>query len=233
MHDEEVKKQAEEFAKANKKLIAKELTDISKYPPDATPISIFMAGSPGAGKTEYSKNFLSDLNVIRIDGDELRSCIPGYTGKNSYLFQGAISIIVDKIHDLVLENNQTFLLDGTLSKYEKASHNIQRSLNKNRKVYIFYIYQDPNVAWEFTKEREIVEGRNIPKDVFIEQFLETQNTINRIRKEFGSNVNILLVKKNFKNDNVEESGRVEPNVLDIADYIGVRYSKDGLEKILC
>lgn len=233
MHDDEIKKQAEEFAKANKKRIAKTHTDISKYPADSTPISMFMAGSPGAGKTEYSKNFLRDLNVVRIDGDELRSYIPGYTGKNSYLFQASISIIVEKIHDLVLENNQTFLLDGTFSKYEKAYQNIQRSLNKNRKVYIFYIYQDPEIAWEFTKKREIVEGRNIPKNAFIQQFLETQSTIDRIRKEFGSKIQVLLVKKNFKNDTIEKSGRIEPDVLDIADYIGVRYSKDELEKILC
>jgi predicted ABC-type ATPase len=233
MNNEDIKKQAEEFAKINKKRIAKDLTNISKYPADINPISIFMAGSPGAGKTEYSKNFLLGFNVVRIDGDELRSYLPGYTGKNSYLFQGAISIIVEKIHDLVLENNQTFLLDGTLSKYEKAHHNINRSLNKNRKVYIFYLYQDHKIAWEFTKQREVVEGRNIPKDVFIEQFLETQNTLDRIRKEFGSKIVVFLLKNNFKNDQVEKSIHVDEVGLDIADYIGIRYSKDELEKLLC
>ena len=50
-----------------------------------------MAGSSGAGKTESSKNLIKkfskdDHQIIRIDPDELRIKIPGYTGSNSYLF---------------------------------------------------------------------------------------------------------------------------------------------------
>ncbi len=178
MDAETIKKHAEEFARANKKRLAKELTSISQYSPDEVPFSVFMAGSPGAGKTEYSKNLIDSLErnqkhkVIRIDGDELRQYLPGYSGSNSYLFQGAISIMVDKIHDMAIDNKQTFLLDGTLSKYEKAADNIRRSLNKDRQVRIFFVYQKPDVAWNFTAARETAEGRNIPKDAFIEGFLE-------------------------------------------------------------
>ena len=142
-----LKQQAEEFARTHKKRLAKELTDISKFSPDATPVSVFMAGSLGAGKTEFSKRLIDSLEenkkhrVIRIDGDELRRLFPGYTGTNSYIFQSAVSIIVDKIHDMALENKQTFLLDGTLSKYDKAAENITRSLSKNRPVLIFYVYK--------------------------------------------------------------------------------------------
>ena len=89
MDNETLKKNAEEFARSNKKRIAKEITDTSKYVADDIPVSAFMAGSPGAGKTEYSQNLISILEknkkhkVIRIDGDDLRSYLPGYTGKNS------------------------------------------------------------------------------------------------------------------------------------------------------
>jgi adenylylsulfate kinase-like enzyme len=239
MDDETIKKQAEEFARSNKKRLAKELTDTSKYAPDEVPFSVFMAGSPGAGKTEYSKNLIDSLErnqkhkVIRIDGDELRQYLPGYSGNNSYLFQGAISIIVDKIHDMAIDNGQTFLLDGTLSKYNKAEDNINRSLNKSREIRIFYVYQKPEVAWKFTVARETAEGRNIPKDVFVESFLESRQTIDRIRKNFNEKVVIFLVKKNFETHVVEDIIEIKPGGPTIEHYLGVGYTKDDLEKLLC
>ena len=144
MTEEEIKTQAIQFAKRNKVRIAKEFTDSAKYAPDAIPISMFMAGSPGAGKTEFSKSLIKILEadeehrVIRIDGDEVRPMIPGYTGNNSRLFQGAISLIVEKMHDFVLHNRQSFILDSTFAQYEKAADNVRRSLKKDRFVFIFY-----------------------------------------------------------------------------------------------
>jgi len=235
---EKIKLAAEEFARANKKRIAKELTDKTKYAPDELPFSVFMAGSPGAGKTEYSKNLIESLEknqnhkVIRIDGDDLRQYLPGYSGNNSYLFQGAISIIVDKIHDMAIDNKQTFLLDGTLSKYDRAASNIIRSLDKDRQVRIFYVYQRPEVAWKFTVARETAEGRNIPKDAFIERFLDSRRTIDRIRKDFDERVVIFLVKKNFETHAVEDIVEIKADGPQIEHYVGVGYTKDDLEKLL-
>ncbi|MEK9131411.1 MAG: zeta toxin family protein [Patescibacteria group bacterium] len=238
MNDELIRRQAVEFAKSNRRRLAKELTDTSKYVPDEIPISVFMAGSPGAGKTEYSKNFIEILEkdnqrkVIRIDSDELRRHIPGYRGNNSYLFQGAVSILVEKIQDMALENEQTFLFDGTLSKYDKAVANINRSLDKFRRVFILYVYQQPEVAWRFTVARESVEGRHIPKDAFIEQFIGARETVERIRKEFDSRVVIFLVKKNFETHEVEEVIEIKPNDYPVDYYLKVSYTKDDLEGLL-
>ena len=236
--EEGLRREAEEFARNNKKRLAKELTDPSKYSPEQNPVSVFMAGSPGAGKTEHSKNLIEMLErnkrrkVIRIDADELRSLIPGYNGKNSSLFQGAISIIVDRIHDIALKQGQTFLLDGTFSKYGRAKNNIKRSLEKERPVFIFYVYQRPEVAWKFTQAREVQEGRNIPKEKFITQFLGARETVNRIRKEFGDEVVIFLVEKNFETHQVEAVNTIEPTGPQIDDYLKERYTIDKLEKLL-
>jgi UDP-N-acetylglucosamine kinase len=69
-----------------------------------------MAGLPGAGKTESSKELLAELEskepkarILRIDPDDLRCEFPSYTGRNSYLFQGAISIVVGRILDLACQ----------------------------------------------------------------------------------------------------------------------------------
>ena len=94
----EIETQAIIFAKANRTRIARELTDLGKYPADQQPVSIFMCGSPGAGKTEASKAFIEvfdETGIIRLDPDELRVYFQEYTGKNSYLFQKAVSFIVE------------------------------------------------------------------------------------------------------------------------------------------
>ena len=100
-----------------------------------------MAGSPGAGKTEASKALIADLQpegseILRIDPDDLREEFEDYTGANSYLFQRAVSILVEKLHDFALKQKQSFLLDGTLSNHEIAEKNIGRSLDKKRFVQI-------------------------------------------------------------------------------------------------
>lgn len=226
------------FAKKNRKRIAKELTDTNKYRPDELPVSVFMAGSPGAGKTEFSKNIISileknnDHKIIRIDGDGIRALLPGYTGDNSYLFQGAVSLIVEKIHDCVLSQKQSFVLDGTFSKYEKAADNIRRSLHKGRRVYIFYVYQNPETAWRFTEKREQAEGRNIPKESFIEQFFGAKDTVQRIQNEFGLDATIFLVKKDFEKNTVDNIVEIKPNGPLIDEYIKEIYTRDILLKIL-
>ena len=237
MTDEEIRIQAIKFVKWNKIHIAKELTDPTKYASDAGPISVFMAGSPGAGKTEFSKSLIGILEkdqerrVVRIDGDEVRPLIPGYTGNNSHLFQGAISLVVEKMYDLVLHNKQSVVLDGTFSNHVKAVDNIKRSLERSRAVFIFYIYQKPDVAWKFTQAREEAEGRNIPKAAFIDQFLGARETVNRIAGELGDNVVIFFVKKDFEKNTVENIVKINP-IKQVDDYIQERYTKDDLEKCL-
>jgi len=238
MNEEEIKNKAEQFSRDNRQRIAKDFADKNKYLPEHSPVSVFMSGSPGAGKTEFSKRILELLqednkhNVVRIDADELRILIPGYTGKNSYLFQTAVSLIVERIHDAVLDNKQSFLLDGTFSKYEKASDNIKRSLIKGRQVVIFYVYQAPEVAWKFTKAREAAEGRNIPKDAFIDQFIGSRETLQRIRQDFKEGVSIFIVKKNFETHQVEDITEFMPGGEQIDESIGKRYTKEELDRIL-
>lgn len=238
MDEEILQSNAIAFAKKERKHIAKELTDPSKFRPEETPISVFMAGSPGAGKTEFSKNIISileqkeDRHVVRIDGDDIRKLLPGYTGSNSYLFQGAISLIVEKIHDCALSQGQTFVLDGTFSNFEKAVDNINRFLKRGRPVFIFYVYQNPKTAWYFTQKREEAEGRNIPKDAFIDQFFGARETVNQIRANYDEEVTIFLVKKDFEKNSVDEIVGIKPGVVTIDEHTKNRYTKSDLGKIL-
>ena len=117
----DIKNAALAFARANKLKIADSLTDTEMLPPNEMPVSVFMAGSPGAGKTEFSKRLVESFGkrrpkVIRIDGDELRAYFPPYKGNNSKLFQGGISILVDKIHDLALKKIRALSWMGLFHK---------------------------------------------------------------------------------------------------------------------
>ena len=237
--ENEIKVRAEEFARSHKKEIVKKLTDLSKFGPEERPISVFMAGSPGAGKTEYSKRLIELLEsdkrrkVIRIDSDELRDLLPGYNGNNSYLFQGAVTILSNGIHDAVLSQKQTFLLDGTFSKYEKAYENVSRSLTKGRTVFVFYVYQEPEVAWRSTQAREIVEGRNIPKSAFIRQFIGARDTVIKIRGDFDdTQVVVFLVKKNFQTQAVESVQQLQQKDASIDRSLGKLYTESDLEELL-
>lgn len=236
--DDEIKNAAVEFARKNRKQIVRQATDRDTYQSDDPPISVFMAGSPGAGKTEYSKNLLKILEkgithkVLRIDTDDLRVLLPGYTGSNSYLFQVAVTLIAEKIHDAALKQKQSFVFDGTFSKYDKAALNIQRSLDHGRPVQIFYVYQKPEVAWRFTQQREQAEGRNIPKEVFIEQFLGARQTVARIHSIFGSAISITLVQKDFEQDTVEKAVQIGAKNDPIDSYIKETYTIDELNGLL-
>lgn len=232
LSDEEkrIRDEALAFAKANRREIARRLTDPNVYPKEEHPVSVFMAGSPGAGKTEASIELLARFGspVIRIDPDELRSHCPAYRGQNAYLFQGAVSILVEKIHDQALEQSQSFLLDGTLANYDRAKRNIERSLGRRRTVQILYVYQEPRLAWEFVQAREAAEGRRIPTDHFIDQYFAARDVVNRLKAEFGKAVAVDLLLKN--NDN---SRRLYQAGIDRIDtHIPERYTRSDVEQML-
>jgi UDP-N-acetylglucosamine kinase len=226
---------ANAFAKANKKSRCAQLTDKSIYVPEEHPVSVFMAGSPGAGKTEAAKEIIAQLEsrpgapkVLRIDPDDLRCEFPGYDGSNSWLFQGAASMWVDRMHDLALDHGQSFILDGTLSNLGRARLNVERSLKRGRQVTILYVYQSPYLAWEFVQAREAEEGRNIPPERFIEQYFAARDVVNALKREFGANIKVDLLLK--PNDDVVKLVRVGVDSIDA--HVPERFTRAELEAAL-
>ncbi|TWD49517.1 zeta toxin [Pseudomonas sp. SJZ131] len=226
-----VSAQAVSFARANKKTIGTRRTNQAIYPPEEAPVSVFMAGSPGAGKTEASialLNLFADTKILRIDPDELRNEFSEYTGANSWLFQGGVSILVEKILDFALDQRQSFLLDGTFSNIDVARKNVERSLKKGRFVQILYVYQNPQLAWGFVKAREEAEGRRIRKAHFIDQYFAARDVVNALKLEYGSDIHVDLLLKHIDN-----SGRLYKAGVDKIDYhIPERHTRADLEATL-
>lgn len=238
MTEEEIKiaEDARDFVKKEKRALLEKFCSLDEFPPAEKPFTIFMAGSPGAGKTEFSKDFITLFSeykdaaeIVRIDADEIKKSIPHYNGKNSDIVQGAASLGVEKIYDHVLKYRQNAIMDGTFAKYGIALENIKRSLKKNRVVSVFYLYQDPLIAWDFTRKREELEGRYIPKDAFIEALYKAKENVNSIKKEFGRDVVVNVVIKNYLN----EVEKIKFNVDNIDNHIKMQYTKDSLNEILC
>lgn len=230
----DISEEAIKYIKNNKKQIYEQFASEKTYRAFEVPVTFFMAGSPGAGKTEYSKNFIKNVNqvmdfpIVRIDADEFRELCPAYSGSNSHLFQGATALAVNKLYDYVLEKRYNVLVDGTFSSYKYAEENIKRALKKRREVYLFYIYQDPLVAWNFTLKREKIDGRKITLEVFIEDFFKAKDNVVKIKKLYKEKINIVLIKMDVDN-NVE---KIWLNKEDIDNYIKFIYTRESLYQLL-
>lgn len=228
--DKEIREEAVQHVKKNKTSIIQNIIAKSRVTIVDNPISVFMAGAPGAGKTEFSKKMIKLLNApfVRIDADEIREMIPQYNGKNSDLIQSAANRGVEKLHDYVLSKKYNYVMDSTFSNYNKQLSNIERALNKGRTVGVFYIYQDPVIAWEFTKAREKLEGRAVPKSVFIDKYFDSIKTTNEIKKQFKNSIILHFIEKNADN----EVKRFLMNISEVDRMITKKYNKISLNKAI-
>ena len=231
--EERIAQVAWEFAKKHRTEIARRLTDPMIFVPEDNPVSVFMAGSPGAGKTEASIELLNlkgadGSKVLRIDPDELREELPDYAGNNAWLFQRALTPIVERIHDLALDQQQSFLLDGTLSSYSVAEKNIQRSLKRGRTVQILYVYQVPDQAWKFVQSREAVDGRRIQPEDFVRQYFAARDVVNNLKAKFGKDISVDLLMKN--NDGSHQFYRAGVDQID--NHIPEKYSVDDVRHMI-
>jgi len=220
-------------------------------------ITIFMAGSPGAGKTEFSKRYMplifdkkneklikfleqKNINInsieslfVRIDVDEIREFLPQYKKTdikqgiqgNAHVIQKAAGKGLDILRDYCLSSEISFLHDGTFGNYSTMKEIIKKSINVGREIQIYYLYLDPLEAWEFTKAREYLEGRNIIKEKFIEQYFHSRENVDKIKQEFGDKVKIHCVLKD-KQNNVLEIALNHPN---IDQFLQTQYTKGTIK----
>lgn len=196
------------------------------------PVTVFMSGAPGAGKTEFSKSLHKRLGngFIRLDPDDIRALFPLYNGTNSSLFQRAVSRCVDYLFHRALAEQYHIILDGTLKNQVIAKNNISKCLKMGRMVLIFFIYQDPKISWKFTQDREKEEGRNIKKDVFIEGFLRSIDSVKALKNEFGSQISLNFV--DMESYKARGFSSIQINLESIDHLLGNTYTKETLESIL-
>lgn len=198
-----------QWAKEIRSEASSRYVNLSAYPPEDEPVSIFMAGAPGAGKTEIRRHLEKSpaAPILHLDPDDFRGLFPCYCGSNSSVFQGGVSLLMERILDRAFNKGVSFCLDGTLSSVEVAMKNIRRCLSKGRLILILFIHQEPIRSWEFAQAREEVEGRKITGDTFISQYHGCASVVSKIlaepefdaaRRENKLNVDVLVRSKTRK-----------------------------------
>lgn len=235
MINQTISEQAVNHVKLHAKELIGQFANLKDYPSSTNPQAIFMAGCPGAGKTEFSKGWIEEFNkdepeakIVRIDADEVREKIPQYDGTNSTEIQGASALGVQKLFDQVKKHRQSFILDGTFSNLKLATQNIESCIKRDFKTGVFYIYQDPLVAWDFTKKRERLEGRFVPKDFFIESLFSSYENVDKVKEIYKDKVTLYLVIKDIQN----KVKKTVFNIERVADYLKIPYNRQSLERAI-
>jgi len=247
--EKDIKNKALQYIRNNEAELISKFADKENHPPKEEPSSFFTAGSFGAGKTEFSKRLAEEHpDIVLIDADEIRKLCPDYDGERAYIFNAAAFVGQEKLHDYTLKHSQHFVFDSSFSNYDKAKENIKRSLDKNRSIDIYFVYQHPKVAWLFTQVRAQLSGRHISKQAFIDSFIESKKVTGKIKREFGNDVTLNLVEKStsssltdiehedINNQELDElrGEIIRKNVIldieKIDKYIDFDFSKSGLKK---
>jgi Holliday junction resolvasome RuvABC DNA-binding subunit len=93
-----------------------------------------------------------------------------------------------------------------------------------------YVYQDPLLAWEFVKARELTEGRNIPKAEFIRQLFAAKEVVRKLKRSYRLQLKVDLIVKDTDGSNQAVELNVDPDQIDALVTFG--YSATELDRIL-
>jgi predicted ABC-type ATPase len=150
--------------------------------------------------------------------DEIAGWIEGYKPEIADKFRGGASIIMSRIYDEVIKNNINFVFDGTFSS-DNALRNLERAVSHGYQVKVYYIHQEPTVAWQFTKDRELVEHRAIERKGFIETYSHIKENLKELCK-IDKNVTISLIIKDEENKVGQRLENVDSSIFDrLPDFL--------------
>lgn len=213
----------------DKNEFVQKILKMSGAEPEEFPAAIFMAGLPGAGKTELSRNLIKDSGVklLRIDMDEIAARLPGYVPEKADEFRKPATKLLSEGLNYALHHKISFLMDGTFGS-ARAGQNIERSLKHGFSVQIVYAFQNPRLAWQFTLAREKVEHRSIKFDGFVEAYYKTIANIKTISENYGDKITLDIAIKNANNQVGDWKRDVKAGEID--KILKVEYNKDKLIK---
>ena len=209
--------------------------------PRSDKLAYFMAGVPGAGKTEFAKGLQGSQlgDFVVIEHDKLVEHIDGYRPENYYHFRTAGSTLVTKLFDECLRNGYSFIFDGTLS-HDNGYRNIKKTLDAGFSVIVLYVHQDIESAWKLTQDRELVKKRAIEQGGFINTCQKITGALQNIFTSFRDNPRFAfwIVKKNgapgmensqlFFHDNIDEKGG---DSAAIEQILAERYNVDKIKDL--
>ena len=208
--DEEIIKKSITYLNQNKKVFLETYT--KNIEPSENKIAIFTAGMSGVGKTELA-TFLKEENpkLLHIDTDEIRDFFRpiGYNGQNSNLYQKVASRGFSELFSHSLKKGYSLIMDSNFANIEVAVLNIKRLLKKSYKIEVFYLYDYPELCYEYATRREVVTHRKVPKDVFSRSNINSYKTVLEIKGLFEKEVELTF----FDNRNGNVYNNIEIDLL--------------------
>ena len=206
--DEEIIKESITYLNQNKREFLETYT--KNIEPSENRVAIFTAGMSGVGKTELA-TFLKEENpkLLHIDTDELREFFRpiGYDGQNSNLYQKVASRGFSELFSHSLKKGYSLIMDSNFANIEVAVLNIKRLLKKSYKIEIFYLYDYPELCYEYATRREVVTHRKVPKDVFSRSNINSYKTVLEIKELFEKEVQLTFFDK--RNGNVYNNMEID------------------------
>jgi len=206
MNELEIEKKAIEYINKNKKQFIEKFTKKIIFQDEK--LAVFTAGMSGVGKTEFGI-FLKETNpnLLHIDTDSIRDFFEpvGYDGNNSNIFQKPASKGFSKLFDYAVKQQLSIILDSNLSNLNKAIENVKRLLDKDYKIEIFYLYNEPTICYEYAIKREVVTKRKVPYDIFVNSNINSYKTVIELKNIFKNDIILHYIDKknnlNYENIN--------------------------------
>ncbi len=193
----DIEKEAIKYLKENRELLYN--TYLNNFSSIDEKVVYFTAGPSGAGKTEFIQKFLkTEKNLVHLDIDTIRDFFRpiGYDGKNSDIFQKPASYGVQFLFDEIIKvRHLSLVVDSNLSHFQTAKENMVKLLKQNYKIEIFYIYNDLEQCFLYTKKRESVTNRVVPENVFFNSVIKSRSTTSEIKKLFSDDIILNVVDK--------------------------------------
>lgn len=220
----------DKWVREHKKDFARKMIRDAGVERSKEPTAIFMAGLPGAGKTEFTKSLIRQVGVkvIRLDMDEIAAQIDSYSPQKADKFRAGASALLNRTFDKVMSGHYDFIMDGTFGG-AMAVQNIDRVIRHGYAVKVIYVHQHPKIAWQYTQARERVEHRAIDLDGFIESYFRTIGNLHGL-KEYNSDIKVDVVVKN--DSNAIKEWRRNILVKDIDQIVKVEYNREELKEKL-
>lgn len=214
------------WAKDNKKSLVQKIINKFSTEPQEQPYAVFIAGIPGAGKTELLDRLFDTNTVVRIDLDEIVKLFPNYSPDKYYAYRGAANIILDEVFIYCRKHKLNFVIDGTFG-HKNAIGNIEKAL-KRHDVLLLYVYKDPLASWKLTQDREVVTNRAINREGFINSCVTVPENVRKAMVEFANKIEITAIKKDKDSHNF----KILQDSKEIDDLLKHTYTKKELEKII-
>lgn len=170
--------------------------------------AVFMAGSPGSGKSTVRSELFGGLGLKVVDADEIRG---------AYLKMGKAGDY-DVFGDVVRRQRQSYMdqrlgiiMDTTAWWLPSVRSTTEQLRELGYDVGMVHVFTPLHVALERVRRRAAATGREVPEDEVVKRFEGLKHNIGQYTEMFGDNYWFV--------DNSSSRPRTEPVKRDITRWL--------------